>query len=256
MDEGAPFDKARDYTFSSALWIDSKLMLIRREKRLATTGMEILLIGVTILFVFYLGLKAYSRRYDKMLKQYEVLEKRFQLKRKSYRNKWGSEFRHNLSGNYKGYSLSLYNHYHGKWNAKQEWTSLSLEVLFAGEACLVIIPLVGDVLAKFAIPKEASRIDFSERSSLSNFEVWSNQEALFEKWPDSLSQRFEKSLIALDGSNAGCFQLSKGFLEYRESGLMVDDEKRARFQEALLLMGEFADHVSIVSGHSDPSSFQ
>ena len=204
--------------------------------------------GIIGLVVLYLVLRFYGRRDDRMLEQYEILEKRFQLERKTYRNKWGGEFHHNLKGNYRGYPISLYNHFHGRWPSKQEWTSLSMEVLFAGELQCVLNFSKGDDLARFDVSHGLDAMDIS--ASVDGLEIWSNQREPWEGWSERLLERFQKTMSALAGEKAGSFRLSKGFLEYRESGLITEAPKRQRFQEALLFMGEIIDHVSIVLGQS------
>ena len=198
--------------------------------------MFILVIGV----IFALGLmllpRLLGRRQAAMLEQYEILEKRFLLKRKVYPSKWGKGIgeRYALSGDYGGYSVSLYDYFHQSESSKQVWTGLSFEMLFAGELELAIEPEVGDEAARF----EALEPLEPASTPVGRFRFKSNAgDSLEGIADDALLERFERF------QGRGSFRLSKGFFEYRESGLMEDAETRIHFQEAIPLLARLGDRL-------------
>ena len=179
-----------------------------------------------------------------MLQQYEVLEKRFRLTRKRHRSKWGSGIgeRFTLEGDYRGYPVSLYDHFHGGGRERIAWTSLVLEVLFAELLELDIVFASSSSEASFGPPREGTRVIFEE----GGLRVWASEAELAEF---VLSPEIRDRLLSMaKRSCSGVVRLSKGFLEYREKGFIKDDSKRAAYQDALILLADLADQISIFKG--------
>lgn len=199
--------------------------------------MNILIIGAVFAVLLLFVPRLLERSKAAMLAQYEILEKRFRLKRKTYPSKWGKGIgeRHTLSGEYHGYPVSLYDHYRESGKGKERWTSLSLEMLFAGELEMCLEPHEGDAAARFPKRDSLSRVD----CELKEYSLYSDSETLAKKLFDSPTcERVSECKFA------GSFRLSKGFFEYRESGLMVDDAMRLRFQDALRLLADLGDRLA------------
>ncbi len=176
---------------------------------------------------------------ERALKQYAILERRFYLKRQTFRSKWGKGIgeRCRLQGDYHGYPIAIYSHFHGSGSGKQEWTSLTMELLFAG-----------DIEFDLAFSRSSSGARFEKllpgepRDLAPGIELVASCESMVEPVMGAVLER----LAQIAGkSELGVFRLAKGFLEYRESGLMLDDAFRIRFQEALLIMGELGDALSV-----------
>ncbi len=203
--------------------------------------MEILIIGLVAAFGLAIASRLTGRRQDRMLAQYEALEKRFRLERRTFRSKWGQGIgeRHRLQGEYRGYEIALYSHFRKAPNEeKQVWTSLTMELLFVDELELDIQLPKSQPAARFSGTVGEYQIRFDqELSVIANRALPS--EAVF---PEVVRERVQ---ALARRPECGAFRLSKGFLEYRESGLMLEDATRIRFQEALLAMGELADALSI-----------
>lgn len=199
--------------------------------------MFILVIGLVFALVLLFLPRILGRAQSAMLAQYEILERRFQFKRTVFPSKWGKGVgeRFSLSGRYGGYPISLYDHYHEGESGKVVWTSLSLEMLFAGELEILLEAVDGDVLARFDRKVGLKAIEPSSES----FALYANDEKIGEQLlEESLQQRLS------DFQGKGSFRLSKGFFEYRESGLMLDGAARIRFQNALLILAELGDRVA------------
>ena len=178
-----------------------------------------------------------GRSKGKMLAQYGVLEKRFRLKRHAFTSKWGAGIaeRHSLRGEYRGYPIALYDHFLGKGSKKRLWTSLTLEATFAEEREFVIeSPSTADE-ARF---RDRTK-EVSPSGEAGPFRITSLNGQSDAGFVDALAT---ERLASFEGP--GAFRLSKGFFEYRETGLLVDEATRLRFQEALLILAEMADRVS------------
>ena len=182
-----------------------------------------------------------GRAQEKVLEQYGHLEKRFRLERETFRSKWGKGIgeRHTLRGEYRGYPLSLYSHYQKKENGKrQEWTSLVFEALFAEDLDFDIVFENSQVGSLFASRPLEHRLEVGEGVTFFINRSKSDETLITESLRERL-QRFAEM------PTCGSTRLSKGFLEYREDGLMTRDAIRMRFQDAILLLGDLADSVSI-----------
>jgi hypothetical protein len=200
--------------------------------------MEILIIGAVFAVLLLIVPRLLGRSRESMLAQYEILEKRFRLQRKTYPSKWGKGIgeRYALSGDFHGYPISLYDHYRGSGQSKETWTSLTLEMLFSGELEIVLERVDGgDLGARFARADSLMRVD----AGLENFEVYTNSDTIIESL---LNKSTCEQITEFQGM--GCFRLSKGFFEYRESGQMGDAAMRIRFQEALRLLADLGDRLS------------
>lgn len=138
--------------------------------------MNILIIGAIFAVLLLIVPLLLGRSREAMLAQYEIMEKRFRLQRKIYPSKWGKGIgeRYALSGDFHGYPISLYDHYRGSGQSKETWTSLTLEMLFAGELEILLEPVEGDRGACFAIGDSSMRVD----AGLENFEVYSNSNTI------------------------------------------------------------------------------
>lgn len=180
-----------------------------------------------------------NRRNDFISKQYETLEKRFTLKRKITPTKWGSGIgeRFTLQGEFRGYPVSIYNHYHKNEGKKQEWTSLVVEMLFAEKLAFDVVFNSSQNAAKFDAMNAEYSIEAGEGIAYNVNR--DNAEGL-------LSEKLLERLAMLEKKQTcGVLRLSKGFLEYREAGVMTSEEMRIRFQDALLLSAELADQISV-----------
>lgn len=91
---------------------------------------------------------------------------------------------------------------------------------------------------------EPSQTLFSaEESPVENGDFYANEASLWSSvWNDALSARLNQ--LGEEGS-CGSISLSKGFLEYRESGEMDTEMKRVRFQAAILFLADFSDELSL-----------
>lgn len=188
-----------------------------------------------------------GRRQDRMLQQYEVLRMRFGLERRVAHSKWGRGIaeRYSLSGRYRGYPVSLYEHYHKTDDGRVDWTSLVFEILFVAEFEMRIKFENTQGLAVF--PKlEGAGVALEESSF--TLEV-SQSRALDSLRASGLVERLERFGGRETG---GAISLSKGFLEYREVGSMESETMRLRFQEALLLLADLADALSLYASRLSP----
>lgn len=199
--------------------------------------MNILIVGAVFAVLLLFVPRLLGRSKEAMLAQYEILEKRFLLKLKTYPSKWGRGIgeRYALSGDFHGYPVSLYDHYRGSGQSKETWTSLTLEMLFVGELEICLEPVNGDSTARF--PRTDSLIQIgSEKDDIA---VYTDQEVIGKKLLNGPSS---ERIAQFKGS--GSFRLSKGFFEYRESGVMRDEAMRIHFQEALRLLADLGDRLS------------
>lgn len=190
-------------------------------------------VGLLIVFRFT------NRRNDLVLKQYETLVKRFTLKRKTTPTKWGAGIgeRFTLKGDFRGYPISIYSHYNDRSGKKQEWTSLVVEILFAEQMAFDVVFDSSQEAAKFNAMDVDYSIDAGEGIA---FKV-NRKDA-----QDFVSEKLlERLAVLTKKETCGVLRLSKGFLEYRETGVMTSEEMRIRFQDALLLSAELADLVSV-----------
>jgi len=163
-----------------------------------------------------------------MLREYETLERRYGLRRVALRSQWGGGVgeRYRLEGSFRGYALKLYDHYRGRWPRRKVWTSLTLEAPFAGELELALQRAAND---DFGWPEDWKRRGWSLEERL---DLWCSDESFGEaSWPDSLLERLWR--LAAD-SQMGQIRIAKGFIEYRERGLLADATCRRRFQAAML----------------------
>lgn len=199
--------------------------------------MNILIVGAVFAVLLLFVPRLLGRSKEAMLAQYEILEKRFRLQLKTYPSKWGKGIgeRYSLSGDFHGYPVNLYDHYRGSGRSRETWTTLTLEMLFAGELEIRLEPVDGDRAARF--PRSDSLIKMD--CELANFEIYTDKEAIGKSLLDGpTSERIGQ----FQGS--GSFRLSKGFFEYRESGQMGNEAMRIRFQEALRLLADLGDRLS------------
>lgn len=203
--------------------------------------MEILIIGLVAAVGLIVASRFIGRNSDRMLAQYGVLEKRFRLERRTFHSKWGKGIgeRHRLDGAYRSYPVALYSHFHQEGRRKQEWTSLTMELLFAGEIEFDIVFDQSAPEARFPMPIGQSELGLS-----GGVRIVSDDADLSKLVAEKPIQDRLARLGASSG--VGVFRLSKGFLEYRESGLMLDDKTRERFQDALLISGDLADALSLL----------
>lgn len=205
--------------------------------------MQILVIGIVAAVLLLLIPKILGGKQDQMLKQYEVLEKRFGLQHRVSQSKWGKGIgeHHRLDGSYHGCPVSLYGHYNETGNKRVFWTSLVFETLFAGEFEFDIS--LGNV------PREAR---YPKKDFISIQEI-AKRTLLLSNRPDAeiqslVSDRALQRIGALaNRERAGSIRLSKGFLEYRECGDLLSDEMRERFQDAFLVLGELSDGIAEVA---------
>ncbi|MDQ8185977.1 hypothetical protein [Pelagicoccus sp. SDUM812002] len=201
--------------------------------------MPILIAGLVAAAILLLLPRFLGRRQQRMLEQYHVLEKRFGLSLRVSQSRWGKGIgeHHSLHGESRGYPLSLYSHFVKKEKDKLEWTSLVFEALFA-ESVEFCIEFKGtDDLARFEISEACGSQMEGEGF------VISASEDLSKIWRDeSVAKRFP--FLARQPSS-GAIRLSKGFLEYRETGMMEFEEQRLRFQEAILFLASICDALSL-----------
>lgn len=204
--------------------------------------MEILVIGIIAVLLLLLLPKLLGGKQERILSQYEILEKRFGLEHRFTKSKWGKGLgeHHRLDGNYHGYPVSFYSHYHQTGKRRQLWTSLVLETLFAGE--LEFDLELENVDREARYPEKdypfATGVDGGVQFQANRSEA--ELKGLFSE----AALRRIKELAKAEAS--GAFRLSKGFLEYRESGELLEDSKRERFQTAFLILGELADGIAEV----------
>lgn len=201
--------------------------------------MLILVAGVVAAAILLLLPRFLGRSQERMLKQYLVLEKRFGLSRRVSQSRWGKGIGENCSlhGDSRGYPLSLYSHFVKKEKARRDWTSLVFEALFAENVYFCL---------EFSGTQSESRFEqnafpqiFVERDGLA---IWSS-ENLSKIWADEgVVRRME---FLSKQTSCGSIRLSKGFLEYREEGMMEEEEQRLRFQEAILLLASICDALSL-----------
>ncbi|MBK1878467.1 hypothetical protein [Pelagicoccus mobilis] len=174
-----------------------------------------------------------------MLKQYEVLEKRFGLVRQVAQSRWGKGIgeHYSLKGENRGYPLSLYSHFRKVAGRKVEWTSLVFEALFVEDIELCIEFEGTEASARFGKKEGLSRVEVAWGA-----DVWSNADLAKYLASENLLARI--SSFSKKGS-CGAVQLSKGFIEYREVGVMESEEQRLRFQEGILLLANLCDAISL-----------
>lgn len=180
-----------------------------------------------------------GRRQEKASKQYDVLEKRFGLTRRVTHSRWGKGIgeRFSLDGQSRGYPLSLYDHFSKKENVRHEWTSLVFEALFAGEVEFCI---------EFPGTQEGSRFSSGDWPINDAAQAGVDISASESLGKIFLEEGTAKRLEFFAGQPVcGTIRLSKGFLEYRETGLMEDEKTRLRFQEAILLLADVCDSLSL-----------
>lgn len=201
--------------------------------------MPILIAGLVAAAILLLLPRFLGRQQDRMLKQYHVLEKRFGLSRRVSQSRWGKGIgeRFSLHGDSRGYPLSLYSHFVKKEKERTDWTSLVFEALFA-EGVEFSIEFTGtEPESRFEegepLPCLIENDAFPGRCSEDLSKIW-NDEAIVKRF-QFLSKQ----------TRSGAIRLNKGFLEYREFGVMETEEQRLRFQEAILLLASLCDALSI-----------
>lgn len=201
--------------------------------------MPFLIAGLVAAVILLLLPRFIGRSDDRMLEQYEVLEKRFGLKRRVAQSRWGKGIgeRYSLSGENRGYPLSLYKHFRNVAGRKVVWTSLVFEALFTDEVEFCITFPGTSAGAAFEKKDGLWRLEVEE-----GIDVWANADLAQYFVAENLAARF--GAFAKKGS-CGAVQLSKGFVEYREEGVMGSEERRLRFQEAILLLANLCDAVSL-----------
>jgi len=76
-------------------------------------------------------------------------------------------------------------------------------------------------------------------SPIASYVIYSDSQAIGDRLlNESLRSRLEEF------QGKGSFRLSKGFFEYRESGRILEDATRIRFQSALMILAELGDSVA------------
>ncbi len=201
--------------------------------------MPILIAGLVAAAILLLLPRFLGRRQQRMLEQYEVLEKRFALSRRVSQSRWGKGIgeHYSLHGESRGYPLSLYSHFLKKGKRRADWTSLVFEALFAEDVEFCIEFRGTEDLARFD-----NRKDWRSRAEKEGA-VLNASEDLASIWADEgVTRRFQ---FLSKQERVGAIRLSKGFLEYREVGFMEDEAQRLRFQEAILLLAMICDALSV-----------
>ncbi len=180
-----------------------------------------------------------GRRQERVLSQYQVLEKRFGFTRRVSQSRWGKGIgeRYSLHGESRGYPLSLYSHFLKKDKRRTDWTSLVFEVLFVEDLEFCIEFSGMQKAAAFSSGKDYASVEKREKVTLSATEdlsrVWNDE---------SVAKRLQ---VIGSQATVGAIRLSKGFLEYREIGFMEGEAERLRFQEAILLLASLSDALSL-----------
>ncbi|MDQ8182310.1 hypothetical protein [Pelagicoccus sp. SDUM812005] len=201
--------------------------------------MPILIAGLVAAAILLLLPRFLGRQQERMLKQYHVLEKRFGLARRVSQSRWGKGIgeRFSLHGESRGYPLSLYSHFLKKEKVRTDWTSLVFETLFAEDL---------EFRIEFPGTEEGARFSGGEELpfALENEGVLlRSSENLERVWrDDNVARRFP---FLAKQERAGAIRLSKGFIEYRELGVMEHEPQRLRFQEAILLLACVSDALSL-----------
>lgn len=201
--------------------------------------MPILIAGLVAAAILLLLPRFLGRQQERMLKQYHVLEKRFGLSRRVSQSRWGKGIgeRFSLHGESRGYPLSLYSHFLKKEKERTDWTSLVFEALFA-EGVEFSIDFKGTQLeSKF---ERCDPLEFVHEDEMFTA---SSSEDLAAIWNDEAVARRAEFLSKQ--ATVGAIRLSKGFIEYREVGIMDSEEQRLRFQEAILLLAGICDALSL-----------
>lgn len=181
-----------------------------------------------------------------MLIQYLVLEKRFGLVRRVSSSRWGTGIseRVSLHGENRGYPLSLYRHYLNESGGKTEWTSLVFEALFAG--CL-------EFSIEYSGTQERSRFpestDFVQLNEDRGCRIWISDSAAADVFQGQVVNKWMAAFG--EQPSCGCVRLSKGFLEYREWGVIETEDQRLRFQEAIVLLASLCDALSVYMSQSE-----
>lgn len=204
--------------------------------------MTILVVGLIAAVLVMLLPRFFGRGQERMLEQYAVLEKRFGFDRQVAKSRWGRGIgeRFSLKGESRGYPLSLYAHHQKLEGRKVEWTSLVFEALFAEDIELCIWFVGTEVGARFQQKENLPRVRLRE-----GVEFRSNDDLEQYLLAEGLQNRLG-SFAKMD--RCGAVLLSKGFLEYRETGTLDNEERRLRFQEAILLLANLCDALSIYVG--------
>ncbi len=201
--------------------------------------MPILIAGLVAAVILLLLPRFLGRRQERVLKQYEVLEKRFGFTRRVSQSRWGKGIgeHYSLHGESRGYPLSLYSHFLKKDKRRTDWTSLVFEVLFVEDLEFCIEFSGMQKAAAFSSGKDYASVEKREKVTLSATEdlsrVWNDE---------SVAKRLQ---VIGSQATVGAIRLSKGFLEYREIGFMEGEAERLRFQEAILLLASLSDALSL-----------
>ncbi len=201
--------------------------------------MPILIAGLVAAVILLLLPRFLGRRQERVLKQYEVLEKRFGFTRRVSQSRWGKGIgeHYSLHGESRGYPLSLYSHFLKKDKRRTDWTSLVFEVLFVEELEFCIEFSGMQKAAAFSPGRDYPSVEKREKVTLSATEdlsrVWNDE---------SVAKRLQ---VMGSQASVGAVRLSKGFLEYRELGFLEGEAERLRFQEAILLLASLSDALSL-----------
>lgn len=193
-----------------------------------------------------------GRRKRRLQANLELLQKRFGLEAKVYARPMLPGFgeRRTLSGEFRGYSVALYDHYLGRGRRRRRWTSLTLEALFAEDLELRLEPREGDESARFEPADSLAPAKLGDPELDGLWRAWCSDPAFAAGvWTESLDNHLKE--LGRSGE-AGSLRLSKGFLEYRESEYIDSQSKRLRFQTAFLVLAELADVVSIYATRRKP----
>lgn len=198
--------------------------------------MLILVIGLVFALALLFVPRILGRSQAATLEQYEILERRFHLNRRTFSSAWGAGIgeRATLEGEFRGYSLSLYDHSNDSDPLKRVWTTLAFEAPFAGEREIRLCPRPAIDESWFP---ESGRLGEVE-TELSGWILLAS-DAL--EAPQTLNEEVRDRLEAFP--REGAFRLSKGFFEYREIGRMENADMRIRFQEALLILADWSDRL-------------
>ncbi len=201
-----------------------------------------LLWGAGALVLLYLVRRFLGDHQQEKSRQYEIMEKRFRFDRRTFRSQWGkgmgSHF--SLDGAYRGYPVRLYSHFAGEGKERRLWTSVTYEALFAGEREFRLNGVKGDECSRFGITDS-----LISEGALGEYELYSQGSGVgVAFWNDELLGRLEQ--LSAKGVG-GSISLSKGFLEYRESGEMDTEEKRLHFQLVIVFLADVCDELSLVA---------
>jgi|GEM_PF-592632 len=198
---------------------------------------------IAALVLFYLIGWVLDAMRSGTFEQYEQLRKRFGFELRRFSSRWGWNIgeRYVVDGRYRGYSVRVYEHFQTGEKGRQRWTSMTFELLFTGGLEWLIEAEGTQRQSRFETPealfeKENAIEGAPEARVRLNDPGWKGL-VLESESLERVNRFFAKTEI-------GSIRLSKGFLEYRESGVLRENEMRIRFQDAILILADLADGLS------------